>query len=623
MYLDSAPLTLALAMAAGIVAQIVARHTRLPGIVVLLGAGVALGPDGADVIRPGLMGSALRELVGFAIAIILFEGGLSLKVHELRAQARVIRRLVTTGALVTGVLATVCAHALMPWGWEISVLFGSLVIVSGPTVVTPLVRRLRLTPRVSSILLAEAVFVDALGATLSVVALEIVLAPSNGQAVASALSIVGRVGTGIAIGGAVGLLLVALLRRPRIVPHGLENMLVLAAAVSSYELSEGLFESSGITAAIVAGMVVGNLGIRKLRALAQFKEELTELLVATLWVLLCADVRLADVAKLGAGGLAVVGLLMFAVRPAAVGASAYGTDLSRRERAYLSWLAPRGIVAAAVGSLFASQLARAGIREGVELRALVFLVIAATVIIEGMSAGPVARLLGVRQPTRSGYLIVGANSLALFVGRILADLHLAVSFVDSNERLAREARQAGFAVAVGDAFQIDTLLAAGIDVSAHFVALTPNENINFLLCRLVEDELPGPELAIGLEAQDRGVSVGMADAHEVGVLFGREHDLWAWLRHARRGELECQRWRLAADEQPADVPGELILPCATVRHGKPELLVSRATLHAGDELVIAVCADHREQAIAWANARGWTRVAWALGQPTASSSGAA
>lgn len=608
MIVESAPLTLALAMAAGIVAQILARHARMPGIVLLLGAGVVLGPDVGDVIRPALMGRALRELVGFAIAIILFEGGLNLRVGELRAQARAIRRLVTVGALVTGVLATVCTRVLLPWGWKISVLFGTLVIVSGPTVVTPLLRRLRLVPRVSSILLAEAVFIDAVGATLSVVALDMVLAPSNGEAVASALSIVARVAAGIGIGGAIGLVLVGLLRGPRIVPHGLENMLVLAAAVTSYELSEGVFESSGITAAIVAGMVVGNLGIRKLRALAQFKEELTELLVATLWVLLCADVRLADIGALGTRGLVLVALLMFAVRPAAVAASTHGTDLSRRERIYLAWLAPRGIVAAAVASLFANRLARAGISEGAELRALVFLVIGATVVIQGLSAGPVARLLGVRQPSRTGYMIVGANALAQFVGRILADLGLSVTLIDSNARAAAEARQAGLSVSVGDAFQVNTLLAAGIDASAHFVALTPNENVNFLLCRLVEDELPGPALALGLEAHDRGVTPGMAEARDVGVLFGREHDLWSWLRCARRGELERQRWRLVADEQPGDMPGELILPCAAVRAGKPELLASREPLREGDEIIIAVRSDSRDRAIEWATGRGWQRL---------------
>ncbi len=619
MALDDAPLTLALAMMCGIVAQIAGRHARIPGIVLLLGAGVALGPDGAGLIRPAAMGAALPALVGFAIAVILFEGGLSMRLEVLRQQAVVIRRLVTVGALITAVLATVSARLFMPWDWRLAILFGALVIVTGPTVVTPLVRRLRLTPAIGSILIAEGVFIDAVGATLAAVALDVLLAGSGGEAVAGGLSMFLRVGTGAAVGAVGGLILVGALRGHRLVPHGLENMLVLATSITTFQIANSLVSESGITAAIVAGMVVGNLGIRRLRAVAEFKEELTYLLVATLFVLLSADVRMRDVASLGWGGAAVVALLMVVVRPAAVAASTRGSELTRNERLYLAWLAPRGIVAAAVASLFASELAHEGVAGGEQLRALVFVVIVATVVVQGLSASLVATLLGVRRPARTGYLVVGANPLARVVGEALLGLGQRVSFVDSNDELCRSARKAGHAIVQGDALDVDVLVAAELDSVECLIALTPNENVNFLVCRLVEDELPGARLAIALEAHDRGVTANMAERHDMAVLFAGENDLLGWVERARHRQLELNRWILDEGHDGATalagLPGDDVLLIALVRGARAELLTSRTAIRPGDELVACVPVDARERALAWSAAQGWRMAPPAVAAP--------
>ncbi len=609
--LDHGPLTLALAMLAGVVAQGVARHARIPGIVILLALGVVLGPDGADVVRPDTLGAALPGFVGFSVAIILFEGSLTVRFASLRRRALSIRRLVTVGALVTGTLATVAAGLIMPWSWPLATLFGTLVIVTGPTVVNPLVRRLRLAPHLTEILAAEGIFVDAIGATIAVVALEVVLADTGRAAAGEAMSIFLRFGAGALVGGAAGLLLVGLLRVRRLVPAGLENVLALAVAVAAFQVSDAMVSESGLTAAIVAGLLIGNLPIRRLDRIAEFKEQLTDLLVATLFVLLAADVRLAEVLALGWRGALVVAVLMVVVRPATVFVSTVGTTLTRNEKLCLSWIAPRGIVAAAVASLFATELAHAGIAGGSELRALVFVVIAATVTVQGLTAGIVADLLGVRMPARSGAIILGANALARVVARVLVDLGERVVLVEARPELCDAARASGLEVIRGDALSPDVLLAAGVGSARWCLGMTTNEHVNFLFARQVADEFRGPQVAIVLERHDRGVTAEMADHHDVGVLFAGEANLLGWLDCVRRDGATVERWRLeGADATGALVglPIDDILPIAISR-GRDAILVMRQTvLRAGDELQLAVVRDRADLAGDWLESRGWRRV---------------
>ena len=607
--LDNPGLTLALAMVAGVLAQAVARHARLPGIVVLLGLGVGLGPDLADVIRPQLLGEGLAVLVGFAIAIILFEGGLNLRGPVLRAQALPIRRLVTVGAIVTARLAAGATRVVMAWDWRLSVLFATLVIVTGPTVVTPLVRRLRLLPHLAAILVAEGIFIDAVGATIAVVALEVALAPTRSEAAVGGLSMFLRFGGGALIGLAGGAALVALLRIRHLVPHGLESILALAFAVTTFHVSDALVEESGITAAIVAGMVVGNVGFARLAAVAEFKEQLTDLLVATLFVLLAADVRLSDVAALGGRGVAMVAVLIFVVRPACVFASTYRTSLTVPEKLYLSWVAPRGIVAAAVASLFAGELAHAHIPGGTAMRALVFLVIATTVTLQGLTAGLVASQLKLRLPARTGFLVLGANPLGRLIATALVRAGARVTMLDSNPEACAAARADGLEVVQGDALATATQLAAGVELVQYAVGLTPNEHINYLFARRVDREQRGPELQIALERHDRGITVAVAEHDDIEVLFGAEVDLLAWLDRARRGEVTTRRYqrvRVPPDDAGlAGWPLDTALPIARLRAGEVALITRRVELRVDDELVVVISPAAEAAAETWLDQRGW------------------
>jgi len=295
-------LTIALALAMGMIAQALAHHLRIPGIVLLLAAGVALGPDGVNLIRPESLGTALNILTGFAVAVILFEGGLNLEFRRLKRAQRSIRQLILLGGLLTVTGASAAVHFIMHWPWRNAVLFGVVVMVTGPTVINPLLKRLRVKRSVATVLEAEGVLIDALGAVLATVVLEAVLSPARGSLLVWGWHVVSRLGFGALCGVAV-------------VP---ENVFTLAAVLALFQGSNAILSESGIAAVTMAGIIIGNFSTYVLRDLVEFKEELTVLLIGMLFVLLAADVRLEQVAGLGWPAVWVVLALMFLVRPVAV-----------------------------------------------------------------------------------------------------------------------------------------------------------------------------------------------------------------------------------------------------------------------------------------------------------------
>ena len=312
-------LTLAVALAAGVLAQSLSRQARLPGIVLLLLTGAFLGPEFLGWIEPSTLGSGLFAIVDFGISIILFEGGLNLQWSRLRRQEAVIRGLITIGALVTLVGATLSAGLVLGWRWDLSLLFGSLVIVTGPTVVIPLLRDMRLQPRLRTILEAEGVFIDPLGALLAAALLQIVLTPAPETLTAEAHLIAASVGFGLVGGIGAGLVLVAALRYGLVVASGYEHIFTLAAVVLLFEACGAVVPESGLIAVTVAGVVVGNFKTRVGEELREFKDRLTVMLVGLLFVLLAADVSVADLRALGRPGLVVVAGLVTVVRPLSVG----------------------------------------------------------------------------------------------------------------------------------------------------------------------------------------------------------------------------------------------------------------------------------------------------------------
>jgi NhaP-type Na+/H+ or K+/H+ antiporter len=606
-------LTLAIAMAAGMVAQALARHLKIPGIVLLLAAGALLGPDGLGLVQPATMGPALMTLVGFAVAIILFEGGLNLNVQRLRREATVIRRLVTVGALITTVGGALLAFSVMGWSWRTALLFGTLVSVTGPTVITPLLRRIHLTHNLSTILEAEGVFVDAIGAVLAVAALEVAVSPpaeSIGEGVGVFVS---RLGLGAVLGLVGGLIIAWLLRFEFLVPEGMENILTLSLVLVMYQVSHAVLPESGIVAAPVAGVVVGNIRTRALRDLMDFKEQLTMLLIGLLFVLLAADVRLADILALGVPGLITVLALMLIVRPVNVAVSTAGSTLTTRERAFLAWLAPRGIVAAAVASLFAAELGEAAVAGANELRALVFLVIAVTVLVQGLSGGLVANLLGVRRAMNSGYVILGANALGLALGRILRDHEERVVFIDSSPNATQVAEKEGFRVLWGNALDDRVRQRAELEIRRGVIAVTPNDELNlmFLRCARTEHKVPNAYTAVAPASAD--IHLDLVDGQGGKVLFGAPQDSELWTVRLYRARAQVEAWQrtkhaAGASEDECIVPDdvhEALLPLVWVRNGTATPIDERYRPRENDIVYFAVFQPEADRGRTELMARGW------------------
>jgi NhaP-type Na+/H+ or K+/H+ antiporter len=514
-----AAFTLALALAAGIVAQSTARHLRVPGIVLLLLAGAGLGPDGLGWVQPRDLGDGLFMAVDLAVAVILFEGGLNLEIKRLRLEQDAIRRLVTLGAAITMIGGAAAVGVFFGWPWRRALLFGSLVVVTGPTVVGPLVRELRLRPRVASLLEAEGVLIDPIGAILAVLMLEIAIASGSLQSQGTYLLL--RLGFGALAGVVSGFAIAGLLRVRRLLPEGHENIFVLAAVLLLFESCEEVVSHSGLLAVTLAGVVVGNLRTPVDRDLREFKDQLTVLLIGLLFVLLAADVRLDDVLALGWPGLAVVAALVVVVRPATVWLSTIGTDLTTNERRFVAWVAPRGIVAAAVASVFALDLAEAGLAEARLLAPLTFLVILGTAVFYGLSAAPVGRWLGLTEGRPQGALVVGADAPARALAAALQENGFRVALVDTNREHVLAARLGGLNAHHGSIVSEDIKDELDLAGIGRLIALTPNDEVNALAALHFRDVFDRAEVyQLWPRAEEKGRRGALAGHLRGRVLFG-------------------------------------------------------------------------------------------------------
>ncbi len=608
-----------IALAAGVLTQSLARHLKIPGIVLLLGAGVLLGPDVAGIILPETLGSVLNVIVGLAVAVILFEGGMNLNISRLRRQSRPIRMLVTAGVIITAAGGALASRLFLGWGWRMSILFGTLIVVTGPTVIQPLLRRIKVKKNVRTVLEAEAVFIDAVGATLAVVALGIVINPAGASFSAGLLLFLQKMGAGALLGILGGATIAGLLKMPRAVPAGLENIFALSLVLALYQISHSLYTESGIVAVTVAGLIVGNVEIKALPVLREFKEQLTVMFVGLLFVLLAADVRIEEVGNLGWGGIVTVLLLMFAVRPLNVVISTAGSKMTVKEKLFLSWLAPRGIVAAAVVSLFAQELTAEGIPGGRELRALVFLVIAVTVVVQGLGGGTVARLLGIRRKEDNGFIILGANDLGLALGSALGSTGEEVIFIDASPHASHKAEDAGFRTIFGNVLEEGPLLLAEADSRTACIAITPNEEVNLLFAsKAIQDHGVGI-VHVALRVEETGVTAGMVSGRGASLLFGSATDIDHWSHRLGRSSVSVEVWEWSPGEPPAQSGEEMaasltaegagiLLPMAYVRSEQISAVDDRWKPRPGDHVHFAIMQEGREAAISLLSRFGWKSI---------------
>jgi NhaP-type Na+/H+ or K+/H+ antiporter len=607
--LDDPGLTVALALLAGLTAQVLARAAQVPAIVALLAAGVVLGPDGLNLVRPEAIGAALPTIVSFGVAVILFEGTLCLNVRRLRHEATVVRRLVLVGAAVTGVGAALAARLVMGWPWRLCLVFGALMTVTGPTVIQPLLRRVPVRPGLQTILEAEGILLDAVGAVLAVVALDVPL-PEPVRGFGQGLrELAVPLAAGVALGGATGFVIVRL-RRWRRVPMDLDNVATLVIVLGLFQISRALIPESGVPAVVTAAFVVANRDVPDLGGLMLFKEQLTVLLLSLLFVLLAADVRVATVADLGWRCLLLVALLMFAIRPLSVALSTLRSRLETRERLFLAWIAPRGIVAVAVSSLAAERLAAAGQSQAAQLRALVFLVVAVTVVVDGLTARPVSKLLGVARAGPCGYLILGANAVGRALGRALSRGGEEVVIIDVDPDALRAAQRDGLSVIYGNAFRSRTLHRARIEGRRACLAATAHSEANVLFARAVRDEHREMPVLVALAPDATGTDAALLADLRGALLFATPHRVERWTRWLEAGATACEPWRRTGAESAAGAcfaaASEMrLLPLALDRPPLALPVDDAVVLRPGDVVTFALHAEEADEARAWLAANGW------------------
>jgi CPA1 family monovalent cation:H+ antiporter len=487
-------LYLAIVPALGFAAQWLAWRTNLPSILVLLLFGMVLGQFvKPDVLLAELLGgdpssspALLFPLVSLAVAVIMFEGGLSLDLSELRESGTAAFRLCTVGAAITWAGGALAAYATLGFGWRLSALLGAILVVTGPTVIGPLLRQVRPRRRVATTLKWEGIVIDPIGAILAVLVFEEVMADPQASVGGAIVLLLRTVTVGLATGVLGGAALTAAFRR-FLVPDNLQGVCALSLSLLLFAICDHFAGESGLIAVTVLGIWLSNQKHFDVEHIIEFKENLRTLLIACLFIVLGSRVNLSDVLEVGWPGIGLLVLLIVIVRPVSVFVSLLGTPLDLREKTFIAALAPRGIVAAAVGSVFAIKMEPLaddlGIPAASQLDTVTFLVIVGTVTVYGLLASPLAKRLGLAEESTNGVLIAGADAWIREFAIELKKSGILVLLVDTNFNKISNARTSGLDAICGNILNEhlrDELTLTGI---GKMLAMTPNDEVNSLALR--------------------------------------------------------------------------------------------------------------------------------------------
>lgn len=546
--------TIVAAVGFGLIAQILAHRWKMPAIVILLVSGILLGPDVFHIIEPHELGDGLEILVKLAVAVILFEGALNLRLKTLKHAVVEVRNLVTIGVLIAWTLISLIARYVAQLDWPLAILFGALLTVTGPTVVQPLLKRIHVSKRIKTILEGEAILIDPIGAILAVAVLDVVLQLYTDSTIGifSALwGYFGRLVIGAIVGGAGAFILARLMKVPRLIPPEISNLVALATVWTSFGISESIQSEAGIMSSVAMGLVLQLEAIPGERQLRHFKESLTTLSISVLFVLLAANLRLESVVSEGIQGILAVVLIMLVARPLSVLVSTRGTRLNLREKFFISWVGPRGIVAASVASLFAFTLVRIGVNDGERLLALTFLAIVMTVTIQGLSASIISRLLGVETLEGKKAIVVGASLTGRMIAKSLKENGRPVAIVDTNHTLVEIAQREGFEAIHGNALEDEVLEKTDIEEAETLVAVTTNSEVNVLVSQIAHDHF-GIRLAYpSLKNPEKGMNEKLLKKTAGKLAFGRPVDILKW--EYTTGMVNTLTW-----EVPVNWPNKLI-----------------------------------------------------------------
>lgn len=460
--------------------QWLAWRVRMPAIVFLLAAGIACGPVLHYLNPEDVFGDLLFPMVSLAVAIILFEGSLTLRLSEIRGHGAMVRNLIPVGSVVTGIIGTLAAHWILDIAWEVALLFGAISVVTGPTVIAPLLRAVRPKAKLANILQWEGIIIDPVGALLAVLVYEGIVSWGQGNVFGHSLYIFSTtIVVGTALGSAAGYLNGQVLRKHWI-PQYLHNAGTLSFMLGVYALSNEIAHESGLLTVTIMGIWMANMKQVEVESILEFKESLSVLLISALFIILAARIEFSAIANLGWGLAVVLAILMLVARPLSIFIAAIGTRLNWREKLFLSWIAPRGIVAAAVSALFAFQLENHGFVGGETLVPLVFMLIITTVTVQSLTARPVAKLLGVAEPPEFGFLIIGANTVARMIAAELTKHEVPVVLTDTSWENVRLARMENLQVYFGNPVSEHAANQLDLTGIGNLLVISPYKHMNSL-----------------------------------------------------------------------------------------------------------------------------------------------
>ncbi|RYY15828.1 MAG: sodium:proton antiporter [Alphaproteobacteria bacterium] len=477
---------------AGVFGQWLGWRLKLPAIIPLLAIGAVAGPI-AGIVKPSVaLGEVMRPAIGMAVAIIVFEGGLNLNLRELRSAGSGVLRLVAVALPLNWVFGTLAGHYVAGMSWPVAVLVGAILVVTGPTVIMPLLRQAKLEPRSASFLKWEAIVNDPIGATITLLVLSFLTLSTTMTTADALIQLAWRTLVGGGIAATLGLIVpfgIRSLFRRDLAPEYLKTPILLAGALGVYAAGEAIQPETGLVGATLFGVVLANIDVTGLQELRRFKESLTVFLVSGLFILLTANIDRQTVLMLSWPIALTTLAILFVARPLAIGLATIGAKVSWSERLLVGWIGPRGVVAAAIAGVAGERLAEAGYPDARLVLPLVFAVIASTVVLHGLSLAPLARRLGLASGGRSGLLVVGASSWTVALGEALRGAGVPVLVVDRSANALKAARLAGL-----QTMRVEVLSVIGeemIDLRdyEHLLAATPDDAYNALVCTRFAAEL--------------------------------------------------------------------------------------------------------------------------------------
>jgi len=545
----------------GFMAQWLAWRIKVPAILPLIVVGLLVGPfsilwtesgqkfiDGDSIFQ----GQVLFDVVGLSVGLILFEGGLTLKMREFRSLGSTIRNLIAADVIVTMVGGAVATHYIMGWEWKGSLLFGSLIIVTGPTVVGPILRNVRANFNVNTVLKWEGILIDPVGALIAILTYEFLISGRSDMPLGEIVkTFVSTMLTGASI-GAVAAFMVYYFFTRKLIPKYLQNIVLLAIVIAAFAFSNVLHHESGLLAVTVMGMILTNLKMPDLKDIIKFNEEVVIILISFLFVMLSSRIDLVDIEMLAnINALWLFLVVVLVLRPISVFSSTIKSNLSLQEKLFISWISPRGIVTAAVASIFSIQLVNnpnpvLEMDETFMLLPLTFLIIVGTVVLQGLTAKPLARILGVVRQAPNGVIFLSADEPARYLANILKKNNIPTLLADTSRANTSSAQKAGFYTYQGSLLGEEVWEKLDFSQFGQLFAMTPNIEINQLTCRALAQEF-GSERVFRL-IDGKEAKAEKLENYEHHILLGGQAD-FIHLAHTIRKNPEPQMLTLESAEQ--------------------------------------------------------------------------